>query len=322
MAGDTFLIKIGDPPRVAHTHVWADYIELLALTSADRLFSAGILEDALGEVEDLAVDQEGLEEDDDHHDAIQRKWADIKRCFRSRQTRFGNSWPFTIEDDVLRCSIADENVTPRQKLYVVLLISSCLRYVSKVNHASITSGLELVGYHIFKKLMPEPWIVRPFGAHQNIADGYTGTLYNKFQRLAEDLKANLILEADDLRTGDSGDGGIDLVAWYPMGDSLGNIPVAFAQCGASLTALEHKQFEASPVNLNSKILPQHPGMNYYFAPHDIRRSNGRWDKKPAAVIMLDRFRIMKLADRYDLNEGDIINAPHINTLINMRRIEV
>ncbi|WP_421251930.1 hypothetical protein [Aeromonas sp. 600724] len=321
---DDFLIKLGDPPRVSYVHVWADYVELLTITSADGLFSCGGLEDALGEVEDLAIDQEGLDDDGEFglDNVVQRKWADIRNCFRSRQVRFGDNWPFAINDTVLTSRIDAGNPTPRQKLYIALLIASCLRYVNREMYAPITANLELIGYHIFKKMMPEPWIVRPFGAHQQIADGYTGTLFNKFRQLAIDLNADLILKEEELRPGDTGDGGIDLIAWHPMGDALGNIPVAFAQCGASLKDLEHKQFESSPVNLNSKILPQHPGMNYYFAPHDLRRNTGIWDKKPGSVVMIDRNRIMKLAETYDLNEEQIINTPHINKLINMQRIDV
>lgn len=318
----SFLIKLGDPPRINHIHVWADYIELLALTNEDKLYSAGALEDVLGEVEDLAIDQEKMDDDIDDllDNAINRRWADIKGCFKSRKQRFGDSWPFEIEDTVLKCRLDNDPENYKFKLYVALLIASCLRYVDRKIHAEITSNLELIGYHIFRKIMPEPWIVKPFGAHQQIADGYTGILFEKFKALASDLNATLILKEDELRPRDSGDGGIDLVAWLPMGDELGNIPVAFAQCGASLTDLFHKQFEASPANLNNKILPQHPGINYYFAPHDIRRANGTWDKKPAEVIMIDRSRIIRLAMQYNLNEQTIVNAPHINSLISMQHI--
>lgn len=316
-----FLIKLGDPPRMSNIHVWADYIELLALTNEDRLYSAGALEDVLGEIEDLAIDQEELD-DGPLDDAISRRWADIKNCLISRKHRFGDSWPFEIDDTVLKCRLDKTPDNYKFKLYIALLIASCLRYVEKKTYPEITSNLELIGYHIFRKMMPEPWIIKPFGANQQIGDGYKGILFEKFKSLSKDLNADLILKEGELRPGDSGDGGIDLVAWHPMGDTLGNIPIAFAQCGASLTDLFHKQFEAHPANLNNKILPQHPGMNYYFAPHDIRRANGIWDKKPAQVIMIDRARIIGLAGRYNLSEKDIVDAPHIKYLINMRRANI
>ncbi|MFM4852055.1 hypothetical protein [Aeromonas caviae] len=310
---ENFLTKLGDCPRVAHSHVWADYVELLALTNEDGFFSCGALEDTLTEVEDIAVDQDGYGDDD----AISRRWADIKGCFNSRATRLGDDWPFRIDDTIIYRNIDIANPSVNHKLYIGLLIASCLRYVQRGYYAPITSSLEYIGYFFFKKLMPEPWVVKAFAAHQNINGAYEGTLKQKFTQLARDINAKLMLEDDQLDPRDTGDGGIDLVAWHPFGDALGNIPVAFAQCGCSLQDLEHKQFEASPANLNSKIYPQHPGMNYYFAPHDIRKNNGKWDKTPGQVILLDRARIMKLAELYPLEE-QVVNWPHIDALINLR----
>lgn len=329
MAGEPFFIKLGDHPRISKIHVWADYIELLALTSEDSLFSGSVLEDTLAEAEDTAIDQEAFELDEpmpsDEPDvmivaseAVFRKWADIRGCLISRQRRLGGNWPFVIEDDILSCTIDRDNPSIMHRLYVALLIASSLRYINTTYRTEITSSLEYISYFVFKKILPESWVVRPFGAHQRIANGYDGILYEKFVRLSEDLNAKLMLEEDDLDPRDTGDGGIDLVAWHPLGDDLGNIPIAFAQCGCSYDDLAHKQFEANAVNLSSKIVPQHPGANYYFAPHDLRKNTGKWDKKPGQVIMLDRTRIIHLANTYAIEE-EIVNWPHIETTINVRR---
>jgi len=80
------------------------------------------------------------------------------------------------------------------------------------------------------------------------------------------LNTRCAAEQDDFKQGDSGDGGLDLVAYHPMGDKLGHIPIAFAQCGCSLQDLEHKQLEAHPANWRNKIHLQHPHANYYFSP--------------------------------------------------------
>ena len=320
---ELMLKKLGDVPRVSQTHVWADYIELLALIDQDGFYSSASLEDSLIETDDIAIDQEGLEELDSDNEgneadaAIARRWADIRACFTSRAVRLGDDWPFKIEDTVLSRRIDLASASNKHKLYIGLLIASCLRYVEKDFYSPITSSLEFIGHYFFKKIMPDPWIVKPFAAHQKIADGYTGTLFNKFEKLAKDINAKLMLAPDSLDPRDTGDGGIDLVAWLPFDDKLGNIPVAFAQCGCSLTDLSHKEYEASPANLSSKIVPQHPGLNYYFAPHDLRRNNGMWNKLHGQVILLDRCRIMKLANQFSV-EDEVVDWPHISQIMNMR----
>ena len=273
-------------PRVNNTHQWTDYIELLAFTSVDGFYSQGCLQNLEGEIEDLACDMEDVDFDEtltenppDNDEKLSRRWANIKICLHSRHERFGEAWPFELKNDVL--SVRKVNSEDSlHRLYIALLLASALRYISKNRRKEITASLEEIGYLIFCNLMPpiqkdgkSAWIVRPFGAHQKITDGYQGTLFDKITKLANDLNAKCIAEKNDFKTGNSGDGGLDLVAWHPMGtekDTLGYIPVAFAQCGCSLDDLSHKQFEANAVNWDTKVLIQSPPACYYFAPHDLR----------------------------------------------------
>lgn len=320
--------NLDEYPRVNHTHQWADYVELLALANSDGFYSQGNLQDLEGEIEDLACDMDDVDFDEtftennlpDNDGKLSRRWADIKICLHSRHQRFGEAWPFELKEDVLYV----KNVNSKNslhRLYVGLLLASALRYIPKNRHKEITTSLEEIGYRIFCNLMPpmqkngkSTWIVKPFGAHQKIANGYQGTLLDKITKLADDLNTKCIAEEDTFKKGNSGDGGLDLVAWHPMSDTLGHIPVAFAQCGCSLEDLKHKQLEAHSANWGNKIHIQHPHANYYFAPHDLRRNSGHWDEELGEVIMIDRMRILHLAKLYQL-PVEHVNWSHIDDAI-------
>ena len=64
--------------------------------------------------------------------------------------------------------------------------------------------------------------------------------------IAHDIRCAPNFEAKDFKPTDTGDGGIDLIAWHPMEDQREGIPLAFAQCGCSTTDWTFKQLEASP----------------------------------------------------------------------------
>ncbi len=327
-------------PRLKQTHQWADYIELLALTSEDKSCSHGYLQNTEGENEELACDMDDVDFDEemppsefdsnfdkenmhysDRDEKLNRRWSDIKTCLHSRQLRFSDAWPFELKDDVLYSKIDSNNALHR--LYIALLLSSALRYIIKTRHDDITASLEEIGYRIFCHLMPttpKMWIVKPFGAHQRIANGYQGTLFNKITHLAVDLNAKLTAEKSEFDLRDTGDGGLDVVAWHSMGvdDKLGYIPVAFAQCGCSLEDIPHKQYEAHPINWDTKVFVQHPAACYYFAPHDLRKNSGHWDVHLGRVIMLDRMRILHLAKMYEL-PAKHVDWSHVDEAINTRR---
>lgn len=318
-------------PRLNQAHQWADYIELVALTSEDQLFSQGGLQDVEAECEDVARDMDDIDSEQEiaqsvvfnNDEKINRRWAEIKTCLRSRSLRLEGAWPFEFRNDVLYAKVnASDNL---HRLYIALLLASALRFIPENRRKEITASLEEIGYQVFCNLMPTiqingefTWVVKPFGAHQQIAEGYKGKLFSKVTKLATDLDAKLVAEENQFHLRDTGDGGLDVVAWHPMGDKLGHIPVAFAQCGCSLEDLAHKQYEAHPVNWANKIHIQHPQANYYFAPHDLRNNSGHWDEHLGQVIMLDRTRILYLAKLYQLST-EHVNWPYVDEAINTRR---
>ncbi len=287
-------------PRQAYTFLWADYVELLTLCGEDGRFSRGNLEELQQEGEELQVDDDGInftstEQDDD----VAKRWDEIKAKLLQRRTAYA-TWPFELNGNVLR-RVFDANL-PGHRLYAALLIASSLRLCPKKRIEEISAALEEVAYLLFMGMLPEGWKVIPFGAHQTIADGYTGTLRGRLEQLADDIHGRLMKQADDYDSSDTGDGGIDVVAWDNLGDARGHMPVIFAQCGCSPTDWEHKQLSVTPAAIESHIAAQHPGAAYYVTPHDLSASNEKWERAShvARVVVLDRRRLMHLADLHSV----------------------
>lgn len=329
------------PPRETYNFLWADYAELRCLTCPDGLYGEGQIADLYTEPDLLQDYDDGKDEEDDfdefdplnaedvdehdegvvvfkNNEAVSRKWGDISLRLVMRQKSMSGFWPFHYEDGILYNRFDKDN--PKHSLYVALLLCSSLRYMEKDRTAEVAASLEEIGFHIFKSIMPKGWEVRPFGAHQRIDKGYVGTLSAKFTALGQDISAAFVnIAGIDPR--DTGDGGLDVVAWHPLGnDGRGYIPVSYAQCGCSPKDWEHKQLEASPLNMELQVMPQHSSANYYIMPHDIKSLTGGWERAAniARVIMIDRSRILDLSNQYEFHEVLKDTWPHVHEAVSYR----
>lgn len=337
VAGGMFKL-LDKPPRETFNFLWADYAELRCLTCVDGIYGEGHIADLytepelnqdfdegdeeefeseLGEVGDREEDEEDVKIFK-NNEAVSRKWGDICLRLTMRQVSMAGFWPFHYEDGILYNNFDKDN--PKHILYVALLLCSSMRYMEDEHTAVIAASLEEIGYHIFKSIMPVGWEVRPFGAHQRIAAAYEGKLSTKFQALAADISAAFI-DVSGIDAKDTGDGGLDVVAWHPLGgDGRGHVPISYAQCGCSPRDWEHKQLEASPLNMELKVMPQHSSANYYIMPHDIKNLTGGWERAAniARVIMIDRSRILSLSDQYLIHDKLKDVWPHVNEAVSTK----
>lgn len=326
MSKVAFFDQLSKPPRETYSFLWADYAELRCLTSLDGFYGEGQVVDIFTEPE-LLMDEDyddALEIEPDEvkamldSEAMSRRWSDISSCLTARQKTMEGFWPFKFEGGVLYSDFDPKN--SKHILYFALLLAASLRYLDKTKHAEVTASLEEIGYYVFCSLMPAHWEVKCFGAHQRIHSAYVGTLESKLRALAKDLFAQFI-EGREFDKRDTGDGGLDVVAWHAIGgDGRGNIPIAFAQCGCSPRDWEHKQFEASPANIEAHLHLQHPAANYYIMPHDLRELTGKWCRASniGRVIMIDRLRILKLSELYGIHDKILGAWPHIEEAISVK----
>lgn len=314
---EPLFLKLDVLPRHSYSFLWADYVELMCLCSKNGFVAKGNLQAQQQEAEDLQID---AGEDDQNHmegkdramldDRVTRRWDDTKKRLQARCLSFPG-WPFELSGDVLRTKFDAQN--SEHRLYVSLLIASSLRLCHDKRSAEVTSAFEEISYHWLLQSVTALWKVRPFGAHQNLPNAYEGTLRAKLEALAEDINGLLVKPASDYDPRNTGDGGIDLVAWQDMGDRRGNMQVIFGQCACSPTDWESKQLDVTPASTEAHIYIQHPGSAYCFVPHDLSMNDKSWERAAhiKRTVVVDRRRLLSLFNVLKTS-GNLPNWPFIS----------
>jgi hypothetical protein len=280
--------SLDQPPQGTEGMFWADFAEIKALVHPDRCFTSGDLSGVAQRAKDMGRGFESA-----------ARWRDILNYVQIRSSAFAGAYPFEISDDQDTIAVAYDN-SPKQRLYLALLLASSLRTLEKGRRNGVARAFEEVSFAVFSKLLPPGSEVRPTWAAAGEADPYKGTLFQKLTALAADLRCTPNFVEADFNPNDTGDGGMDIVGWHPMSDFRSGMPIAMAQCGCSRDDWEHKQLEAHPVKHSQRLPVMHPWANYYFMPLDFRRADGDWAKKSdlAEVIIVDRLRILGLAEQF------------------------
>lgn len=328
---DPILHNLDVKPKSSDSYLWCDYIEVRCLVHADHRFSRGNLLELLDETAELAsassdadVDSDdgksAFDNNDDDDDGVpeadtdsggphgltvkdrnEAKTADLFKNLAYRASIFGDAYPFELDATGQELQLRDISASLR-KLYLQLLLSASLRLVPNTRRSELTEPFEKLSTRIFSCLMPIGWQVHQFGAKGSTR--YKGHLYTRLKKLADDLRGRLEVEKHHYKTTNSGDGGLDIVAWHPLGDDTRvSIPIALAQCGCTAEEWPLKTLEASPAVLGSNLTTQHPWATYYFMPQDLLDGRGAkqdWQRRPSLTkcIFVDRLRLIRLADLY------------------------
>jgi hypothetical protein len=331
------LRDLGTPPKTGTSWLyrWADYAELRCLVHRDCRFSRDNFAEALQEAQDqnhdgeasAALDdkdedaaaelpapaEDGPAERDDRHEAL------AARCFQQqlalRAEVFGVDWPFTLSADTQELTLRSGERTPAQWLYLQLLLSASLQYCNPRRRRELTGPFEGVSLEVFKRLMPAGAEVHAFGATHN--SRYTGHLFDRLESLVRDLRGHLRLQREHFSTHDAGDGGVDLVAWHPMGDTRDRLPVALAQCGCTADGWPSKSAEASPDRLSGNLHLPSSWATYYFMPLDLTMSLNAgvdWQRKSdmSTAIVVDRLRMLRLADPAAMHAAGLLQSALVN----------
>lgn len=287
------LSALDKPPRNKANTLWADYIELRCLTHPDHYFSLDGAEEALHEADDYSADsdEQHLTASSDGLDRLEAKWAECEQIIQRRVERLGSAYPFSLATGYRGIEVATTEDNSLRQWYRFLLLSSSLQYVSA--HNALTSAFERASHAVFSHLHPRGTEVHGFwpGAHH-----YPEGKPERLKKLAEDLRGSAVFPDSAFNEGDRGDGGIDLIAWHPLGDQRNRIPISIAQCGCSVEDWKTKPLSVTPANLNSKIFIPTAYWQFYFMPLDISGhnteswANGTGDLP--SVIVIDRTRFI------------------------------
>ncbi len=160
--------KIGIPniPK-HHHHLYADYVELIALVANSQITRADILDRLQDEGVDLSKEDE---EDNRNNDELfsdqseikdkQEQWInEIFQVINYRNLLFLSEYPFEFKNNAL---ILKNKLSDKNKIYLTLLIASNLNYFKPLQ-PELTSEFETVSYQSLKNFMPKNAVVRQTG---------------------------------------------------------------------------------------------------------------------------------------------------------------
>jgi hypothetical protein len=302
------------PSAIKHdAHVWVDFIELLCLVNIDRTAVRGDVLDRVRSFDDdlpEGVDPDTDETNDDssledaflensgisdHSPAATNdKWAGYAdgwfRHLSYRSKAFHEAYPFTLAStaDVLQLK---ENLTAAQKLYIFLLLCANLRYCIK-SKSALTKTFEQLSKEAMKSFLSNKAEVYIFGTSETDDKKYSGNLYQKIEKLAKDLGEIVTAKESDFPPSDTGDGGLDLVAWVSMGDTNSHRMVVFGQC-ACTDEWPAKQHSSGADRWRGHLTLSSGITNVLFIPHCFRGADGEWHKKSdISSVMVDRQRFL------------------------------
>jgi hypothetical protein len=287
------LDNLDTPPKGTDSFIWTDFAELRAIVHPDRCFSRGDLSSIEKRSRDLGG---GFK--------LEERWREIANFSSIRKIEFKSFYPFSVSDNEDTISFAFDG-SPSQQAYLGLLIASCMRNIANTRKAEVARAFEETCFQLFSHLMPSGSEVRATWANGGAEATYSGTLYQKMMAIANDLRCTPNFKERDFKEKDSGDGGIDLIAWHPMADEREGMPIAFAQCGCSRDDWRFKQLEASPAKHYRKLPVMHQWATYYFLPLDLRHTDGDWAYKDdiGSAIIVDRLRLLRLVEQYGLYQS-------------------
>lgn len=291
---DEAIKKLESLPKSLDGFVWADYIELLCLTNLDGDVSKSDLLDriekrvAVGESSD-----EGNSEVLDNtrlkvRDKYRRKIGDWFRHLDFRAQVFQEFYPFKVSEDT-NSLLRKQRLSPKCKLYVYFLLAS---YFTE-KHV-LTSTFEKISEEALKSYLPQGAEVYVFGTSASRSGRYRGNLQAKISKLAKDLRET---PRQDVKFSNynTGDHGLDLVAWFPFNDKNDRLLILLGQCGCTEKWVG-KQHSSGFETWNELIAFRTRPNNLAFIPFCFRDPDGTWSRPQdiQGTILVDRLRFIYL----------------------------
>lgn len=289
------ITSLGSPPK-NKPHLMADYLEIcLAIGEFEVLAhadAASIIIESSMEDEELQPDGvSGLSTAEIHFDD-QIKIEEWFEHLAYRKEAFGSLYPFEINENVLTKA---GKWTNENYLYLFLLICSRLKIFDGSTRLKLASCFEKLSKEATKRLWPNA-VVRLFSpGSDDRKKFYGGRLGDAIPQLAQDL--NEPLDPANLKNLSeliSGDGGLDVIAYFPFDDLARGFPVWLGQCASKGENWKDKKSQAQ--NITGIIRFTYPPGNLLFIPACFRSPSGEWFNNIDVMgcVLLDRLRICNL----------------------------
>lgn len=307
----TKIKKLNVPPSsFGDKNKWADYIELLCISSLDNLISSDEIFDKIfgdksdDENEDISLTDEIEEDGDDFdlgeetqgskEDSRKAKINGIFEFLLSRKSLFKQYYPFEVSDSPYHIKLISK-LSYKQYSYLNLLLSSNLDYLKKYK-PELTTKFEENSVFVFKKLFPENSKIEYFGKGNERSKHFSeNKLSKRIKQLSQILKIPLSpnFDEEEINEHNTGDGGLDLVGWSEFMDSNSGMIINFGQCACGKEWFD-KQFDIHPAKWNNYLHIDQPLIRTLLTPSSFRRYDGDWFKKMKIYdcIIIDRYRFL------------------------------
>lgn len=299
------------PRKRSALHLWADWVELVCLEHLDHEISCeDVISEHLGE-KGLAGDLLPQEDSDnelktvplagdlttaERGDVVAAYLNDLSKYLEIRAALLKNDYPFEIESGGY-IELKDE-LRSNHILYIYFLFSANLRLVSDSGSVELSRDFERISAYALRAMLPNNSSIKSFGTVQHPEfERFGGNKKKKLEDLAREIHA--LAFTDGLSPHDTGDAGIDTVAWFPFEDQAPFMPTYFAQSGCTADEEEMiaKQREVLPLEL-SGWFKYIWSINIMFTPSCWRNSSGGWiTPQRITSIFIDRIRLMKLLSK-------------------------
>ena len=308
MSGTSIVQGIDKTPTSSYVnaHYFCDYIELLALLNNTDIVSSSDVYDRF--LEDGKINEIGSDESAETNDTWESRINEWFTLLEARQNEFGSLYPFRVNRNTIKLH---NTIDSQKNTYIFLLLSSTRKYIKDRN--LLTTDFERVSYEVLKNYLPSFAKTFQFGKSNVSYDRYTGHISNKIDILARDLKCETRYKPHFFSPTNTGDGGLDIVAWVPFENDTNqcNIQIYLGQCATGLNWLD-KQDDTH--KFPNKYITFDGYVNYImFIPYDGRNSNRDFLEEGAMdnYLFFDRFRLLKMIDDYSLVE----TLPSFNEIV-------
>jgi len=282
------IIKMNSFPAKHFTHLFADYLEVVSLFSKNNYISSTDLIDRFRD-EGIIIRKKNDDEQAEDNDK-QEQWASqIFDIIVEREILFNNDYPFELLGNnkiKLKSSVTFNN---RQKLYLFLLLSSCL-YLFEIFESELTKEFESVCFEALSKFLPTHSIVKSFGKNSD----YSGTAVQKITQLANDLKIKV---NDSYITKISSRGnqerGLDIIGWIPFQDSVANFLSILCQCACGKEW--YKKLQETRRYENYYVFHCNKPIHAMFIPYSLinyQKSDFHQADEITGTLLFERSRIL------------------------------
>ncbi|MCB9293438.1 MAG: hypothetical protein H6559_09985 [Lewinellaceae bacterium] len=308
-------------PKTDDFNKWADVVEIFCLVleeggiTKDELFDRIFDENAgdIGESIQHFQENEFFEEDEDtlllpspddistntesrERDILKSKIDELFLFLESRCLFYQEHYPFSLATgNQLKLK---EELTVSNELYLSLLICSNLDIAKGYLH-DLTKEFERISLSTLKSVFGATFQVEYFGAI--LKDVHTRFDKNKLKdrlvQLRESLKLNFNPNFNldnEISSQNTGDYGLDIIAWHEFGDGNSNTFLYFIQCACGKEWVE-KQLESSALRWENIFIFTNKPVSIILIPKSLRNNRNQWESALIfrGSVIIDRRRIVQ-----------------------------